>query len=569
MADANSVSPGLATLGAGSWTVTEPSAGGRFGSVGVLTPQQILATQALVSGAGNQSRAAWQSGAYIDALGWLRPYHRQILNPATYDIANISTAAGVAKSNAPAGAGEFCGQDIVFSMAGVTAAGNTDVPLLSDGYGAYPAVGFRTCVRVWCDDWSKVTDFGIYYIKDKTTYTDRYQHFIVASGISTFGMTDPVFAAAWNSKYRTICLRNDEATRNVATSLPAWAGGGGAPEEFAAQALRFRIATTGACTIKINRIYSPKWPIGVYGPIGDGCYQSFKASVVAPLAAAGYSGTVDLYSRGETYGGIYPWAADLREVAAANWDVLPHLNRVDAAAVAFAGTETAAQIEAQIETYHKWFNACGLPADSYRFAQFLQNSGKSNAGAGVYMAQEMAKRGILASRGYCVDGRWGIDPHNTAKTRYLAGQKPRHDLVTTAGALTTNAGLCCGWSPERGQYNLNVDEWFEYDTTYWPQTPANRDTYPGSIHAAVIDKASAYADVAFGYTHEITSNPTIYNSGTSFTRDLLADIMGKAAAGRLLIMSMSQFYALTYGRADDIRLRWDGEWVNPDGSIAL
>jgi lysophospholipase L1-like esterase len=49
MADENSVSPGLATLGAGGWTVTEPSAGGRFGSVGVLTPQQTLATQALVS----------------------------------------------------------------------------------------------------------------------------------------------------------------------------------------------------------------------------------------------------------------------------------------------------------------------------------------------------------------------------------------------------------------------------------------------------------------------------------------------------------------------------------------
>ena len=57
MADANSVSPGLATLGAGGWTVTEPSAGGRFGSVGVLTPQQTLATQALVSVDGNQPSA--------------------------------------------------------------------------------------------------------------------------------------------------------------------------------------------------------------------------------------------------------------------------------------------------------------------------------------------------------------------------------------------------------------------------------------------------------------------------------------------------------------------------------
>lgn len=51
MADANSVSPGLAALGAGGWTVTEPSAGGRFGSVGVLTPQQTLVGQTLQIGA--------------------------------------------------------------------------------------------------------------------------------------------------------------------------------------------------------------------------------------------------------------------------------------------------------------------------------------------------------------------------------------------------------------------------------------------------------------------------------------------------------------------------------------
>ena len=69
MADANSVSPGLATLGAGSWTVTEPSAGGRFGSVGVLTPQQILATQALVSGYWNVPAPAWKAATSTVAAG--------------------------------------------------------------------------------------------------------------------------------------------------------------------------------------------------------------------------------------------------------------------------------------------------------------------------------------------------------------------------------------------------------------------------------------------------------------------------------------------------------------------
>lgn len=77
MADANSVSPGLATLGAGGWTVTEPSAGGRFGSVGVLTPQQTLATQALVSGARNPvnflSNGQSLSTAFVDGPSpWVR-----------------------------------------------------------------------------------------------------------------------------------------------------------------------------------------------------------------------------------------------------------------------------------------------------------------------------------------------------------------------------------------------------------------------------------------------------------------------------------------------------------------
>lgn len=112
MADANSVSPGLATLGAGGWTVTEPSAGGRFGSVGVLTPQQTLATQALVSGAWRRSRLArpnqivqpgmLTAGAstnrtYTSAFSAWGPFHaaRVLLqNPtgAAYTIDNLSMA---------------------------------------------------------------------------------------------------------------------------------------------------------------------------------------------------------------------------------------------------------------------------------------------------------------------------------------------------------------------------------------------------------------------------------------------------------------------------------------------
>lgn len=89
MADANSVSPGLATLGAGGWTVTEPSAGGRFGSVGVLTPQQTLAIQALVSGAGRLRTFPVRVATFGDSTA--------NLNTAFHDISVLS-ASGAAIS---------------------------------------------------------------------------------------------------------------------------------------------------------------------------------------------------------------------------------------------------------------------------------------------------------------------------------------------------------------------------------------------------------------------------------------------------------------------------------------
>lgn len=71
MADANSVTPGLAVLTGAGWDVIEPSEGGNYGSVGVLTAAQTRATQALVSGAGilwaNRPTAAT---AGVGALQW-------------------------------------------------------------------------------------------------------------------------------------------------------------------------------------------------------------------------------------------------------------------------------------------------------------------------------------------------------------------------------------------------------------------------------------------------------------------------------------------------------------------
>src|SRR5574343_982085 len=105
MADANSISPGLATLGAGGWTVTEPSAGGRFGSVGVLTPQQTLATQALVSGARNPvnflSNGQSLSTAFVDGPSpWVRLAGPNQFSAAPWAYSTELTTPGSTSSSA-------------------------------------------------------------------------------------------------------------------------------------------------------------------------------------------------------------------------------------------------------------------------------------------------------------------------------------------------------------------------------------------------------------------------------------------------------------------------------------
>ncbi len=120
MADANSVSPGLATLGAGGWTVTEPSAGGRFGSVGVLTPQQTLATQALVSDAGISGR--WDSSP--TTLQLLEDFARAneftvVASGGTFAAGNagvVQSAAVKMTSPAMAGQNAYATKDLTFNL---------------------------------------------------------------------------------------------------------------------------------------------------------------------------------------------------------------------------------------------------------------------------------------------------------------------------------------------------------------------------------------------------------------------------------------------------------------------
>lgn len=508
-----------------------------------------------------------------DALAWLRPEHRPILNPETYNPATITAAAGVVASSASAAGTEFYRNDLVFTMAGATAAGNTDVPFVPDYYNAYPSCGFRIHLRVFCTDWTKVTELLMYFVQNKSTYTERYQFGIVVGGISQYGMTDPAFSSAWNNTYRTIIISADQRTRNVGTGLNAWAGGGTDPEAFILQSIRFRITTSAACTIKINRIYSPQWPIGMYGLIGDGAYDTFRDRVVYPMAALGVRGTVDMNQPGELFGAPYPYAKDLKMMTDAGWDVTGHLRSLTAQ-LAFAGTETATEIEFSTRSIYRRLQDAGVSGSSLRIGQFLQNSGKSNVGSSIYLAQELKRCGIEITRGDCVDSQFGINPWNNTYTNRLSAYKVVATTISGTNNLANPVGYCQGWVPERGKYNLTVADWFAADSVYNIASPLQRDTYTGSVHQTIIDKCAKYADACFGYTHNIVqydgTNPTIYDTGINYWNAMKADLLEKQAEGKLLLLSMSQYAFLTYWRPDDIYLRWDGEWCNrSDGSIAF
>ena len=532
-----------------------------------LQAYQVTATQALVSGAGKP----WRSSAYLDTLGWLRPVHRPILSPEVY-AGTVSAAAGVVSSTASAPAAEFSNTDLVLTMAGATAEGNTDIPLFADSYGRYPEAGFRIHLRVMCTDWSQVTALRAYMVQDKATMTERYQLHIVDTSVSPHGCKDSTYSSRWNNVYRTIILTADQRTRNVGSGLNAWGGGGSDPERFIVQALRLRIATAGACVIKINRIYSPKWPIGMYGLIGDGGYDSFRQQAMRPMIAAGYNGTISLFQQQELLGAPYPAQADLAEAAAGGWDVIPHMRSLTAAA-AFAGTETRAEIELSHRSLRRVITEAGVPERSARAAQFLQNSGKSNTGSGIHMAAELRKRGVVVNRGDCVDDEWGINPFAAASAR-LSISRPVATSITGTNNMSVPVGYCMGWVPERGRHNLTVNDLFAADPLYNPASATQRDTYAGSVHQTIVDKVASYSDAAFGYMHNILpfdgTNPTAFDTGTRYWAAMWDDLQSKVKAGRLLLLSMTDYAGLTYARGDDIYLRWDGEWVRrSDGAIAF
>ena len=495
-------------------------------------------------------------------LNDLLPTHRPILNPESINPATITAAAGVVATIADSAAGEFYRKDLVLTMAGVTALGYTTLPIPTDYYGTKAKVGFHNHFRVWCDDWSKVTNFSIWLYFAGTN--DRVMMSLVSSGSSSYGCTDPNFASRWNGKYRTLQVNApDRGTPNG--TVPAWGTGNGTPTDAEIVGFRFQIQTSGACVIKINRAYSSQWPIGAFTLIGDGAYRGFREHALSAFRQRDWRGGVSLFVDADN-DAVLPSLSDLRQFSDAGWDIFPHMRSLESGAPdagALAGTETPAVLEASWRAISSRIrdNTSAKQA-GLRFLQFLQNSGRSNVAGGVFTAQELGRFGVEVARSLVVDSEWGVDPF-AAQPPYRQNTPARpllRDGVTPCGI---NAGWNTGWIPKWGRYNYFSGQL--YSTTSGVSTPETRDTYEGSLLQMTVERAAMYGSTTMQFTHDIVPldgvQPTEYNSGLKQWRALLADLDGHVRAGKLIVLSPSELASVTYLRPGDVFVRWDGEWV--------
>ncbi len=407
------------------------------------------------------------------------------------------------------------------------------------GFGRKVRVGSRMHVRIKCSDWTKVSRFDINVCQNGGE-VDFHKFIVANAGVSYFGMLTPGNNAAWTGKWRTLALWSDRVNTTAGNPTP-W----GVPDDPATRCIEtdgiaFYVTTTGAVDFWIDRIYSPEWPVGFVSVIGDGAYKSFRDLCVAEFAKRGWRGGVSMFNGSGT--GIYPSKADLKAISDLGWDVFMHSHKLSTSS-GWAATDTPADVFASTYSQRDFLCVAGVNQKGLRWNQFLMNSGRINANN---LAQILEQQGIAAGRAACSDAEFGVDPWAAS----VYGQQ----------GTTKTGGIMTGWVSPRGRFNRFSTEWF-----LGLNTPSARDTYAGSAFHKTVSYAANFADGVNSYTHQIVqndgTNPTIYDSGTNFFQDFLADLDAKSQDGKILVLSPTEVEELTYWRQGDVFLRWDGEWA--------
>ena len=472
----------------------------------------------------------------------LLPVHDSIIDPDT--LTGLPLTAGSITMSYDTSEKERSAGSLKMAIAtNVTNAFSPRVPIpASNSFAVYPKLNARVHLRLKCSDWTKVD--RLYVNFGQNAGTTNYQLCVLDGTHDNSQGAHSGFDAKWSGVYRTFIQCSDDALKQASAAV--WCDYNVPNSEYQTDGLFFTVTTTAAVNFWIDRIYSPRWPVGFLTLIGDGAYQSFRDLAVSAFNERGWHLGASLFLGTGT--GIYPGEADLLAIAEAGHDVFPHMFHTDTT-VAFSGTTTKVEAKKAWQNQQRFLrNVSKLNPQAMRWCQFLQNSGRLSTTDGATL---LASLGIAACRGDVADPEYGVDP--------FIG--PAQCLSTDyRSKIDTSIG---GWCSVRGRYNR------AYAGAHGNlATPALRDTYSASPLQKAVEFCANHADGIISYAHQILPlsgiQPDPNNIGTTFWQDWLADLDSKVAAGKLIILSPTELERLTYWRPGDVFMRWDGEWVYRD-----
>lgn len=466
-----------------------------------------------------------------DLLGWCVPKNLPIMSPALHE--GMTPIVNGALTMSQVATAEYPGAAIQLD---ITGAGTTSAHLLFPTAGetavqAYPVkAGGEIHFRIKVSDWTKITSLECYFCQNGGITNYRNIALVMANK-TQFGGTDPAYSAAWNGVWRTIIFDSTEAT--VGGSPAAW---GDSARYFDVTGLRFICVVSAAVNIQIARVYSSEWPVGVVVPMFDAWYQS-----------AQYYAKKDILAKGRGCGGSIlsvggaaknPTAADIQTLVSLGADVYPHTHGVSGGVITgLSGAATAAQVSKWITEHVTALKTLGLAGDVLHNV-FYQNLAQYS---GADMAGILKKFGITSSRGDCPDAEFGVNPATSSYMSLGSTQKET-------------------WARRRGRFNsrpiaaytnmLNTDN---YDAA--GQNPS-LPTLMSRVAYSALAKTPTLT-----YFHEILSTPTAVDTTPNFWSGFIDHITTLENAGNIIVLGPKDLEKLTYQRAGDIYMRWDGEWV--------
>ena len=463
------------------------------------------------------------------------PVHHPVMDPDILSglpltIANITLSYDVTEKERSQGSLKIA------VAAAVSTNTSPRLPLpVTNSSGLYPKLNSRVHVRIKCSDWTKVTRLYINF--GASGGTAVYQLTIAdGAGDSVYGIHSG-FDSTWSGKWRTLVLSADRSFAQGGAL--DWCTYNVPDSSYTTDGLFFNITTTAAVNFWIDRIYSPRWPVGHVSIIGDGSYKTFRDIAVPAFNDRGWRCGSSLYLGSGV--GIYPAVKDLAEIANAGHDIVAHMFHTDTH-LAFGASSTKTDVKSAFYNQMSLLAGVANPCPSaMRWCQFLQNTGRLSTND---MATVLRTLGVNASRGDVSDPEYGVNPH--------AGI----GAIVQQGTSSRTGAAPGGWCPERGRFNRRA--WGLHGGL---ATPALRDTYANSPMQKAVEFAANHGDGITAFAHQIIPEPDTYNIGPQFWSDMMDDLDAKVANGKLLVLSPTELERLTYWRDGDVYMRWDGEWV--------